>query len=154
MVFTEFKNTIKQSRVIIILNKKSGSRIWYSLYKEWESVSSLHYDMHFMAVKEKEQSDKQSSLISTPKTASIFPSYTLYSKTHLRALLHRTPISKCSHRSMLGFVWSLKCARIMVIDSVYKCNELIPFHQHQQHFGNPNKKVCDSIFKLNYMYWI
>lgn len=59
------KNTIETVTSNNHIKQKSGSRIWYSLYKGWESVSSLHYDMHFMAVKQKEQSDKQSSIITT-----------------------------------------------------------------------------------------
>lgn len=79
------KTPSKQSQVIIILKQKSGSRIWYSLYKGWESVSSLHYDMHFMAVKKKKREKKrtkwQSSIITVPKTASVFPSYSSRSAT-------------------------------------------------------------------------
>lgn len=96
------KTPLKQSRVIIILNKKSGSRIWYSLYKGWESVSSLHYDMRFTAVKEREQSDKWSSTITTLKTASIFHSYALYSELHPLILLH-----PWSQKGLAGHCWGL-----------------------------------------------
>ncbi len=64
MVFTEFKNTIETITITIV--KKSQGQQYHTAYIKGENlVSSLHYDMHLKAVKEKEQSDKQSSIINT-----------------------------------------------------------------------------------------